>query len=75
VAGNAARYFQGADGFDQTLSALLDASATLSTLRAASRARFDSEFTWEQILGRYEALLMSMRPQAHTALISAAKSS
>jgi glycosyltransferase involved in cell wall biosynthesis len=58
VAKDAALYFEDAKGFSDRLDELLGPASQLATLRAASAARFLQEFTWEQVAGQYEALLL-----------------
>jgi len=57
VLGQAGRFFHDADSMDAVLTAALSDTAGLAMLQAASRARFESAFTWPQILKEYEALL------------------
>lgn len=58
VAGPEARYFDGADGAASILDTLLEDQEALARMGAASRARHQEAFTWEQILGQYERLLL-----------------
>lgn len=58
VAGDQARYFRDADDCAAVLDRLLPDDAALSAMRQASLARHAEAFTWEQILGAYEALLL-----------------
>ena len=67
VAGDAARYFAGADAFAGLLDGVLADPAALERMRAASRERFGSAFTWEHILAQYEALLQRFLPAHATA--------
>lgn len=62
VAGAAAVYFEGVDSFDRELTALLAAPERLAVLGAASRQRFQAEFTWPRVLAAYEELLASWCP-------------
>ena len=64
VAGDAARYFEGADGCAAALDALLEDAATLQALRVASQRRFEQAFTWPLILQQYETLLEGWLPGA-----------
>ena len=57
VLGDGGRYFAGADGFAEEVEALVADPALRERMRLASRARFDSAFTWDAILAAYEALL------------------
>ncbi|NMG47277.1 DUF1972 domain-containing protein [Azoarcus communis] len=59
VAGDRACFFEGADGAAAAFDRLLDNDASLSEMRQFSRARHAEMFTWEQILGEYEGLLLS----------------
>lgn len=59
VAGNAARYFSGADGFDLAITDLLQNGATLADLKQASKARYEAVFTWPNVLEQYERLLLA----------------
>lgn len=63
VAGEAARYFDGEQGFAEALDRLEREPATLQTLRLAARRRFGAVFEWPMILGDYEALLARMAAQ------------
>lgn len=58
VAGDAAQYFQDGISFDRVLSRVLAEPSSLPTLREASRARFAAAFSWESVLGDYEALFL-----------------
>jgi glycosyltransferase involved in cell wall biosynthesis len=62
VAGDAARYFVGADAFAAALDALLAQPAALQTHRVAALARFESAFTWPAVLQAYETLLTQWLP-------------
>jgi glycosyltransferase involved in cell wall biosynthesis len=62
VAGDAARYFRGADGFAAGLEALLGNGAALSALRAAAVQRHAQAFTWPTVLSAYEDLLIQWLP-------------
>lgn len=62
VAGEGARYFRDAQDCAAQLGELLDDPATLHSMRAASRKRHADAYTWEQILGQYEDLLLSHLP-------------
>lgn len=57
VAGGGAVYFADENAFDQQLTSMLASPQRLSALREASKERFEREFTWEEILRRYEELL------------------
>ena len=62
VAGPQAGYFDGADGFAATLSAVLADPSRLAAMQQASRQRFEESFTWTHILGQYEQLLSQWLP-------------
>lgn len=47
---------------DELLTDLLDDHAALAAMRTASRARHADAYTWERILGQYEALLLDYLP-------------
>ncbi|KGM40996.1 glycosyl transferase [Aquabacterium sp. NJ1] len=68
VVGEGARFFRSSDDLDQVLTKLLSSDGDLERMRAASRARFESDFTWEQILGQYELLLTRFLPKPHVML-------
>ncbi|CAN7363888.1 DUF1972 domain-containing protein [Duganella sp. LjRoot269] len=68
VAGPQAAYFSGAAGAAAQLDQILDDSARLAAMRAGSLERHAAEFTWEQILGDYETLLL---PYAAAAVATA----
>ncbi|MBX3606146.1 MAG: DUF1972 domain-containing protein [Piscinibacter sp.] len=73
VAGDGACYFDGADGFDRALGALLADPGRLAALRAASAARFAQEFTWPRILTAYETLLREWLPGAQARGVDAGR--
>lgn len=56
VAGDNAVYFSNARELDSALNQITDA-AVIERMRLASSARFEQEFTWPQILAKYEMLL------------------
>lgn len=62
VAGEGARYFNGADEFAGALSEVLEQPAMCDSMRRASRQRFEEQFTWDRILGEYENLLTKYLP-------------
>ena len=62
VAGDAARYFDGAEAFAAALDAVLADAPALARMGAGSRERFERAFTWEHILAQYEALLRRFLP-------------
>lgn len=62
VAGAAAQYFSDVASFDELLGRWLQDSETQHEMRLASRARHRHAFTWEQVLERYEALLLQHQP-------------
>ncbi|MEY4562522.1 MAG: hypothetical protein RLZZ618_1799 [Pseudomonadota bacterium] len=63
VAGEGARYFQGADDFSNVMDGLLQDPAALAAMQAASRRQFEQNFTWGKILGEYEQLLTRYLPR------------
>jgi glycosyltransferase involved in cell wall biosynthesis len=62
VAGDAARYFSGADGFAALADSLLPDEAALATLRANAVRRAQQAFTWPLVLAEYESLLTRWLP-------------
>jgi glycosyltransferase involved in cell wall biosynthesis len=60
VAGPEAAYFDDEASCAELLDRLLTDDSALSAMKAASRKRFKECFTWEQVLGQYEALLDAM---------------
>lgn len=58
VAGDQACYFDGVDGCAHIIDTLLADLPQLEHMGRASRARYREAFTWDQILGQYEALLL-----------------
>ena len=62
VVGEGAVYFSGADGFARCMDELLANPAMLGTLRQHGQARFKEAFTWPDVLGRYERLLVGYLP-------------
>jgi glycosyltransferase involved in cell wall biosynthesis len=75
VAGEGASYFTGEDGCAAELDRVLGDEPLLARMRGASLARHAEAFTWEQILGDYEQLLLQHagQPQAVTANSGALK--
>ncbi len=69
VAGEGARYFQGADEFDALVTSVLSDSTQLAGLKKAAEHRFRREFTWEKILRQYEALIEQFLPLKQRGLI------
>lgn len=65
VAQDAAVYFSTADDVSSRLDEILTSPARLEQMRAASRSRHESEFTWEHVAGQYEQLLLRFLPGAH----------
>jgi len=57
VSGEGNRFFDSSKSCAGQLDALLDDETLLDTMRTASKIRFESEFTWDRILGLYEDLL------------------
>jgi len=71
VAGDAACYFDGADGMASVLDMLFveqdtgssaPGGTTLLALQQAARVRFEQAFTWPAVLAQYEALLRRWLP-------------
>jgi len=58
VAGDAARYFEGAAGVADTLDTLLADPQTLGAMSAAARRRAADAFAWTDVLAAYESLLL-----------------
>ena len=58
VAGDDAHYFTDEDDCARELDRLLDDDNEINRMRAASRQRFQEAFTWDQVLGQYEKLLL-----------------
>lgn len=57
VVGDGARYFCDEDECDQALDVLLRDDVIVSRMKTDSWKRFQEEFTWPSVLGRYENLL------------------
>lgn len=62
VAGDGAAYFDGEAACADAFSALLGDEARRTAMRASSRVRHAECFTWDRILGDYEALLARFIP-------------
>ncbi len=62
VAGESARFFEGADGFDAALTTLLADPDGLEQMKKGSFNRYQAEFTWHKILNEYEELMLSFLP-------------
>jgi glycosyltransferase involved in cell wall biosynthesis len=62
VAGDAACYFTGTDGFAALADSLLPDTAALAALRAHAVQRYRQAFTWAQVLADYETLLRRWLP-------------
>jgi len=60
VVGDGAVYFATAAEAGAALDAVLTDTARLARMRAASRARYHEEFTWEHVAGQYEDLLKTV---------------
>jgi glycosyltransferase involved in cell wall biosynthesis len=58
VAGDAARYFADGPSLDREISRLLDADEERAGMAAAGRARHAEAFVWDDVLRRYEELLL-----------------
>lgn len=65
VAGDAGRYFDSIDACDAAITAVLANDAQCAAMRAAARARFTRHFTWPNILGQYEAMLVELAEDLH----------
>jgi glycosyltransferase involved in cell wall biosynthesis len=64
VAGDAARYFRGEDDASALFDTVMADAEPLACMRSAALARHAERFTWEAVLGAYEALLLRwQRPQ------------
>ena len=66
VAGDAAVYFSDAETLSARMDELLSSPARLETLRSQSLLRFNSAFTWFDILSQYERLLERYQPNSLT---------
>lgn len=64
VAGEGAMYFDCADGFAGCLTQALANPAVLAAMAAHSRQRFQTAFTWPDVLAQYEQLLERYLPKA-----------
>ncbi len=62
VAGEGAVYFSDAKAFSTKLDAVLADRTALDAMRVASSERFESTFTWPQVLEQYEELLLQYAP-------------
>lgn len=62
VAGSAALYFSGHDGFGRCLDELAANPKQLATLRQNGLQRFQEAFTWADVLEQYERLLTRYLP-------------
>jgi glycosyltransferase involved in cell wall biosynthesis len=58
VAQAAAVYFSSEADVSERLDEVLSSPARLEQMRAASRDRYEAEFTWERVAGQYERLLL-----------------
>lgn len=63
VAGAAGRFFVGVSDLDKLLAIFVNDRATQQAMSAASRARFEADFTWPRVLESYEHLLQRYLPQ------------
>lgn len=59
VAGNSGVYFTSSDSFSDVLDKLLSGKIDVDSLRRNSRERFNSQFTWDEVLRSYEQLLLA----------------
>lgn len=62
VVGEGALYFRTADDVSRAVGELLSDEDRRLRLAAASRSRFESEFTWTRVAGQYEELLRRFLP-------------
>lgn len=62
VAGEGAAYFDGADAFSARMDELLDNPSRLQAMSVRSRERFETAFTWPDVLAQYETLLSGYLP-------------
>jgi glycosyltransferase involved in cell wall biosynthesis len=68
VAGEGAVYFRDAAGFDGLVQRLLGEPEQLVRMRDACLSRFQSRFTWAQVLAEYQSLLeLSQREEVRSA--------
>lgn len=63
VAGSEAAYFRDETECAALFDRLLTDDAAVQRMKAASRTRFYERFTWDQVLGEYEELLMHWYPK------------
>ncbi len=61
VSGTSARYFDGADECEKVLDELLSDPLAVSSMRSGIVGRYEEAFTWDRVLGQYEALLEKWR--------------
>jgi glycosyltransferase involved in cell wall biosynthesis len=57
---HSACYFSTVADVDRVLTELLPDAGRLAAMRAASRSRYDEEFTWARVAGQYEQLLLDV---------------
>ena len=62
VAGEGARYFSDEDSCANELDVILGDSEARNRMAMSSKKRYDEAFTWEKVLGEYEALLAQWFP-------------
>lgn len=62
VAGDGARYFSDVDSCDAAFDELLNSHDLVGRMKASSRERYESEFTWKNVLSQYETLLLKWVP-------------
>lgn len=58
VAGSGAVYFDSVDSCERVLQSVIEDSSLVERLKEESWRRFNSEFTWDHVLGQYEELLV-----------------
>lgn len=73
VCAEGALYFDGADAFSAQLERLLAEPGLAALLAGRNTERFEAGFTWEAILGAYEALLLQWQPRPRVAAVPEAR--
>ncbi len=62
VAGEGARYFSDEESCSKELDVILGDSEVRDRMAVYSRSRYEDAFTWDKVLGEYEALLAEWHP-------------
>lgn len=62
VAGESARYFNGADAFSRALDEVLPNFNLLEAMKVSTLLRYREFFTWDKVLAEYETLLIKWLP-------------